>query len=496
MRIRYLVVGLLLLLGIVAQSSQVVAAPRFADPKADMRALDAKLVPVQQALAASDWARARSAYAAFDSGWLSAEDGVRASSMTSYRAIEQAMGDLKFALKQEPVNVAKASAALNALQQADQEFLSAGTTASAPSSDAPTLASILPQLDQAQAALKSGNLTVAQAAINAFRTAWPDAEGVVKIKDAAAYARTEDLLPVAAHALADGKPQVAQQALTELQTTLTPFATAKLTYTVFDAASILLREGLEALLVIAALLAFLTKSGNADKRRWIWGGGILGILCSVATAVAIYGLFRTFVTGSNRELIEGVTGLTAAGLLFYVSYWLHSKTNIGGWQKYLKDRTSDALARSSLISLGTLAFLSVFREGAETALFYIGIAPSIALHDLLLGLSIGMLTLMVLGVLIIGLGVRIPLSQFFRVASLLIWYLGFKFIGTGLHALQVARVIPATGSSLLPSLPSLGLYPTWETTVTQLVLIVLACVIVITMRVTHSTARKHQPAHA
>ena len=495
MRVRYFGVGLLLLLGILAQSSRVSAAPRQADVKADMRALDAKLVPLQQAVAAGDAAKARSAYSAVDNGWFAIEDEVRSSSMNSYREIEQALGDLKFAVMQDPINVAKATSALNALHQANQTFMYAGTTGNA-SSNAPTLGSILPQLDTALAALKNGNIAAAQAAVNAFRIAWPDVEGVVKIKDAAAYARTEDLLPVAANALMEGKPQAAQLALTELQTLLAPFADTKLTYTVFDAASILLREGLEGLLVIAALLAFLKKSGNADKQRWIWSGGILGIICSIATAVAIYGLFRTFVTGSNCELIEGVTGLTTAGLLFYVSYWLHSKTNIGGWQKYLKERTSDALARGSLISLGTLAFLSVFREGAETALFYIGIASSIAFHDLLLGLAIGVLILVVLGVLIIGLGVRIPISQFFRVASLLIWYLGFKFIGTGLHALQVARVIPATASSFLPSLPSLGLYPTWETTAAQLVLVMLACGIVITMHFTRTATTKHQPAHA
>ena len=82
-----------------------------------------------------------------------------------------------------------------------------------------------------------------------------------------------------------------------------------------------------------------------------------------------------------------------------------------------------------------------------------------------------MLVLVVIGVLIIGVGVRIPITQFFRIASLLIWYLGFKFIGTGLHALQVAQVIPAT--AYLPAiLPSLGMYPTWETTDAQLVLVI------------------------
>ena len=323
-------------------------------------------------------------------------------------------------------------------------------------------------------ALDGGDFATAAAEIDAFRKVWPDVEGVVAAKDGAIYKRAEDLQAQAVAHLKAQQQDAAITTITQLKNDLQPFASAALTYGVFDATSILLREGLEALLIIAALLAFLQKSGNENKRRWIWLGATVGIGASILTAVAIQVLFSSFVTGANRELVEGMTGLVAAVLLFYVSYWLHSKSLMGGWQRYLKDRTNAALATGSLFSLASLSFLSVFREGAETALFYIGMAPSIALRDLLLGISIGIVLLAVVGIVVIGLGMRIPLKPFFQVTSVLIWYLGFKFIGAGVRALQIARVVPETTSPYLPSSDFLGLYPTWETTLPQLALILVA----------------------
>src|SRR5439155_9729696 len=100
-------------------------------------------------------------------------------------------------------------------------------------------------------------------------------------------------------------------ALDRLRATLAPFTGAQ-TYTALDAAAIILREGLEALLVIVALLAFLRRSGNADKRGWIWAGGALGVLSSIVAAVILQALFSSVSAGQNRELIEGLTGLIAA----------------------------------------------------------------------------------------------------------------------------------------------------------------------------------------
>jgi high-affinity iron transporter len=257
-----------------------------------------------------------------------------------------------------------------------------------------------------------------------------------------------------------------------LRDALAPFA-APQTYTVFDAAAVILREGLEALLVIVALLAFLRKSGNADKRGWVWAGGAAGIAASIGVAFVIQAVFSTAAAGQSRELIEGVTGLVAATLLFYVSYWLHSQASLAGWKRYIDDGTTRALASGSMLGLAALAFLAVFREGAETTVFYLGMAPAMTAADLALGFGIGVLVLALAAVLMLVVGVRLPLRLFFRVAGLLVYYLGFKFVGAGIHALQVAGVLPISPTAI-PALPVAGIYPTWETLVPQLALLALA----------------------
>ncbi|GAC1465903.1 MAG: hypothetical protein NVSMB70_11670 [Chamaesiphon sp.] len=150
-----------------------------------------------------------------------------------------------------------------------------------------------------------------------------------------------------------------------------------------------------------------------------------------------------------------------------------------------------ALATNSIFSLALLAFLAVYREGAETVLFYIGIAPSISQTDLLLGLGLGLLVLAGCAALMFGLGLRIPLKPFFLVTSLLIYYLGFKFVGTGIHSLQVAGILPASPANFLPSWEGLGLYPTWETTLVQLAIFIVAVAVVWRTRLP-STSTKAQ----
>ena len=262
-----------------------------------------------------------------------------------------------------------------------------------------------------------------------------------------------------------------------------PLARQTTRYNVWDAAIILLREGLEALLILTALLTFLSRSGHGDKRKWIWSGGAFGILASVLTAIAVQAFFARALAGAGREMIEGITSLVAAVMLFSVSYWLHSKAHLGAWQKYIDEQATRALNSGRLLSLAILAFLAVYREGAETILFYIGLAPSISVRDLLLGFALGAAVLAVIAVLMLGASLRLPLRAFFRVSSLLIYYLGFKFVGTGIHELQEANVLPANTADYLPSSDLLGLYPTWQTTLPQIALLLAAlAILVYTMR--------------
>lgn len=249
-------------------------------------------------------------------------------------------------------------------------------------------------------------------------------------------------------------------------------------YTALDAASILLREGLEALLVLVALLAFLGKSGQSAQKRWVWLGGSVGLLAAVLLGLLVKLFFQQMLTHTRQEVLEGITGLVAAGLLFSISFWLHRRAAIASWQAFVQEQAHAALVSGQVFSLAFLAFTAVFREGAETVLFYVGLAPSLSAADFWAGVGLGSLVLMGVAVLLLQVGMKLPLRAFFRGLSLLIFYLGFKFLGSGLHALQMADWLPITPLVGIPKLRWFGFYPTWQTLLPQMVLLGIALALV------------------
>jgi high-affinity iron transporter len=447
---------------------------------------------VEQALTkakAKDFQGAATAYKQFDNDWFDIEDGVKKISRQAYRDIESAMGEVKFAFSKQPPNESQVIEALSKLQATNQKFIAGSTpsTATTPSGASKvTIKSLIERLNNAEVAIDKNDLANAISEIKSFQTDWLDVEGIIATKSKRAYVDIENNM-AKVYGFLTTSPADEKNALVtiaSLKSDLQPYATESLHYSLFDAAVIILREGVEALLVLIALLAFLRKSGNAHQERWLWVGSGVGVLASILTAIAINLIFSNISQGGvNRELLEGITGLVAAVMLFYVSYWLHSKSSMGAWQGYIRDQMNTALAKNSIFSLALLAFLAVYREGAETTLFYIGIAPSISITDLIGGLGLGLVILAVIAVLMLGFGLRIPLKPFFVFTSILIYYLGFKFVGAGIHSLQVAGILPATTTNYLPSSDSLGLYPTWETTLPQLALLIAAIIVVIYMRV-------------
>lgn len=464
---------------------------RAATPSDDVEGLAQHVDRAIVALRGGDVAAAGREMVRFNDGWLEIEDGVQALSRASYRGIEEAQGEVGYTLQAEPLDAAAAIWQLERLRAECDAFVLSyrGVTPTVRATPArtaasPTLASTVRRLSAAVARIEAGDAAGAKSEVDAFAREWPDVEGLVKARSARVYADSENNTARTRAALNARPPDlaVARETLAVMQRDLQPIVQAGGRYGPFDAAAILLREGLEALLVIGALLAFLRKSGNAEKGRWIWAGSTLALLASVVVALGAHLVFARASAGANRELVEGVTGLVAAVLLLYVSYWLHSRSSLGAWQQYVHARGTAALAGNSMLSLAALAFLAVFREGAETVLFYIGIAPSIDTADLLLGLGIGTAGLIVCGVLILVLGVRLPLRPFFLVTSVLIYYLAFKFVGSGIHALQVSGYVPATPEPFLPSNDLIGLYPTLETTMPQSLLVLGAVAVVIWQR--------------
>ncbi len=339
------------------------------------------------------------------------------------------------------------------------------------------LSPLLTHLDAASEAATAGDARAASESLLAFRGTWTQVESMVKGRSADAYARTENDMATAMAALAANPADYAKarESIADMRAQLSPFVASPASYGVFDAAIILLREGVEALLIVAALLAFLAKTGNSARRGWIWAGSAAGIAASIAIAIAITLAFSASESaGADRELLEGATGLFAAAMLLYMSWWLHSKSSLGAWQQYIREKSGTALARNSLVGLAVVAFLAVFREGAETALFYVGMAPSIAVSDLALGLLIGAAGLGAIGAAVLVFGVRIPIRPFFLGTSVLVYYLALKFVGTGVHALQVAGLVSASPRAYLPDVGIIGAFPTVETTAVQAALVALA----------------------
>ena len=241
----------------------------------------------------------------------------------------------------------------------------------------------------------------------------------------------------------------------------------------FQSFLIILREGFEAILVVGAVVAFLIKMGHRERLKSIWLGIALALVASVATAVALRTLF--IAMPASREIVEAITMLLAVVVLFSVSYWLISKVEAAKWQKFIREKVGTALEQGGGRALALVSFLAVYREGAETALFY-----QVLFHEganvalpLSLGILAGAVALAVIFTLFYRYGVRIPMRPFFAVTSLLLYYMAFVFMGKGVREFQEGNVVPITVISGGPHIDAMGIYPSVETLAAQGVLVVL-----------------------
>jgi high-affinity iron transporter len=236
---------------------------------------------------------------------------------------------------------------------------------------------------------------------------------------------------------------------------------------------IILREGFEAILVIGAIVTFLIKTGHRERLRSIWIGSGWGLLASGVTAVAL----KTLLSAApvSRELIEGFTMLVAVAVLFSVSYWLISKVEAAKWQQFIREKVTHALEHGGGRALAFVAFLAVYREGAETALFYQALLNegTQVVLPISLGIVVGGIVLAAVFTAFHKYGVRIPLRPFFAVTSVLLYYMAFVFMGKGIRELQEGNLVTITVLPGFPHVDVIGLYPSVETLLGQLVLIVL-----------------------
>ncbi|WP_342546383.1 FTR1 family protein [Lysinibacillus sp. FSL K6-4013] len=433
----------------------------------------------EKALASGDSEAIDEAYKDFNSKWKKVERPVREQSIAMYGQIETQMAFLRIAISAEEPDFALMKTQFAELQKTIEDFVAGKETAEVVEGNY-SLATLLAYIDEAQDLIDAGDYQAASNKVREFITIWPRVEIEISTRNGSLYTKIESDMPIIASDLL--KSNVDQQAMTkQLNTFRTEIELIQgdSDYTIWDAALILLREGLEALLIILALVSFLNKSGQNKMRKWIYVGAFVGVLLSAVAAILMSTILNSATIDTNRELMEGYVGLIAAAMMIGVGIWLHSKSSVVSWNRYISKQMGNAISSGSIFAMAMISFLSVFREGAETLVFYAGIAPKMETSQFILGIVVALLILAVLAVVLFKASGKIPIHKFFAVATILIYVLAFKIIGVSLHTLQLTDNLSTTIVDGLPVISLIGFYPTVETIIGQSILLVLVAATVL-----------------
>ncbi|WHX25417.1 FTR1 family iron permease [Virgibacillus halodenitrificans] len=416
--------------------------------------------------------------------WTKHESIVRDESITAYGNIETQIAFIRIGLSQQPPDLKKTMDAITSLKSNINDFLK-GEVSKKKVNEEYTLQDAIDLLGAANNSISSNEIEKASESLNEFLLIWPVVEGEVRTRDPQLYTELENKVPKVIGMLQskDTDQGKSLEIIDSLENRLRLIST-KTSYTFMDALLILLREGMEAILIIAGLLAFLKKTNNESKKNWIWGGAVIGLIASIGLAVCINVFFSHINAATGREYMEGIIGLVAVIMMLTIGAWLHKKTNSNHWNHFVEKNLSKALAKGSLLSMAMLSFLSIFREGAETIIFYAGMAPSMEMSQLLSGIGLGTILLLIIGFIITRYSSKLPLKPFFFVATWVIYLLAFKMLGVSIHALQVANTLPIHYLEMIPIIDWAGLYPTVETLIPQLLFICIVIIVSIYIRIT------------
>jgi len=238
---------------------------------------------------------------------------------------------------------------------------------------------------------------------------------------------------------------------------------------------ILIREGLEAILVLVAIIAYLKKSGNEKFLDTVYNAMIAAIIVSFATAYLFATMIESTTAGAGREILEGATALFAVVVLIGTSAWLGGKADAKVWKKYIQGMVDKSMTSGKAKALALAAFLAVYREGAEVILFYQALFnnSSSDVEMIWAGFVAGCVVVAILFFALQKGVLRIPLKPFFLFTSVLMYLLAITFAGGGIRELQEGGVFGQTPLEFVPTIDVLGIYPTVETFGVQVALLAL-----------------------
>lgn len=405
----------------------------------------------------------KSVYKELDRAWARNESFIRNNNRVYYGKIETTLAFLRANIETVPFNRDETYLTFNDLKVYINDYLS-GKEINEKNENI-DLKSAIDILIKAKEEFNNNNLNEAKLNIKKFIEIWPSVEGEVQTRNTSLYTKIETELPLI---MVKGDYQKLDNIVNDL---LKIDTTSE--YTLIDASLILLREGLEALVIVLALVSSVNAIGDKKGIKYIWGGAIFGIFISVVTAFILTNLFPAISSATNREILEGLVGIVAVFVMILVGFWLHSKSNIKSWNEYINKNLNKAINSGSFISIFSLSFLAVFREGAETILFYTGIIPFITTRNLILGLLLAFSILIIVGFVLMFLTSKIKIHNLFFILTYLIYILSFKMLGVSVHMLQVVGYVPLTIINNFPTIEFLGIYANYQVIFSQVLLLLI-----------------------
>ncbi|ASK62681.1 iron permease FTR1 family protein [Virgibacillus phasianinus] len=471
-RILFLMIAFLILI-----FAGITGPVAFAETIQDHADVSKTVLYIKKAVTAAnkqDLDKVNQSFQSFKKEWVDIKNEVREGSLPVYSKIQSQIAAVSLDLVNGNAN--KTLGSLQALQNTLLDYQNGKLKKDGSSAEKVTIRSYIRQLNETADSIESNNLAKAAGQVKSLRANWLEIEGDIVSKSQQVYTNSERNLVLLEGYVGKGKTDQALGTVNELKTDLEPFINSS--YGIWDAALIPIREGLEALLVIGALLAFTNKRKETKGARWVWGGISLGVLVSIAIGFTVSFLLNASSFGENNFIINGATGIFASIMLLYVSYWLHRHSNVQRWNSYIRKKTEKTFSSGKMFSFALIAFLAVLREGMETVIFLIGMANRMPISNLILGIVIGFGILSVIGIFMLKVGKKLPLKPFFLVSSLIVFYMCIKFMGSGIHSLQLAGYIPSTINEMIPTISFLGIYPSWSSTLPQLMIIILAVFVI------------------
>ena len=414
-------------------------------------------------------------YLKYNGVWTRNEAVIRDRDTVYYGKVETAMAFLRSSMEMEPFNYDNVISSFNDLKTVIQEFLDGKKVENA-SSENITLKQAVDLLKEGLDSFKSGDNGTGQAKVKKFIPVWPTVEGDVSTRNGTLYTKVETQTPVI---MVKGGEKQYQEQLQGLIDELSQIDT-KAEYTFLDAMFILLREGVEALLIVLALVSGLKAANQKRGLKWVYAGALAGILASIVIAVILQKVFPAVSSGTNREILEGFVGIFAVGMMIGIGVWLHSKSSLEAWKDYMERKMNIVVSTGSFISMFVLSFLAVFREGAETILFYVGILPLISVQNLIIGILSAIVILIIIALVLIYASSKIKVHRVFFILTWTIYFLAFKMLGTSIHMLQVVGVVPLHLIRFIPTVEILGIYANWEVFISQVIFIIL--IVLITLK--------------